>query len=112
MTRATSDPIQLARTLQTRLRTIFGPRLRGLVLYGSHARGDATDESDVDLLVLLDQVEEFWRDLKSIEGPAGELSLENDVVVCALPVAESEFRSSQLPLYRNARREGVLVDGA
>ena len=37
-----------------RLREIYGPRLKRLVLFGSQARGDATPESDVDVLVVLD----------------------------------------------------------
>ncbi|MSP24305.1 MAG: nucleotidyltransferase domain-containing protein [Myxococcales bacterium] len=39
----------------------FGPRLRELVLFGSYARGDADDESDVDLLVVIDELSEAER---------------------------------------------------
>jgi predicted nucleotidyltransferase len=34
----------------------YGDRLRELVLFGSHARGDAHEESDVDLLVVIDDL--------------------------------------------------------
>lgn len=37
-----------------RLRAIFGERLRCVRLFGSYARGDATEDSDVDVLVLID----------------------------------------------------------
>ena len=33
---------------------IYGERLRGVYLYGSHARGEATEDSDVDVLIVLD----------------------------------------------------------
>jgi hypothetical protein len=36
-----------------RLSRVFGPRLRGVVLYGSSARGDRAADSDIDLLALL-----------------------------------------------------------
>ncbi|MGI8911693.1 MAG: nucleotidyltransferase domain-containing protein [Rubrobacteraceae bacterium] len=36
------------------LGTIYGERYRGMVLYGSYARGEADEGSDVDLLLLLD----------------------------------------------------------
>ena len=35
------------------LQAVYGDRLRGVVLYGSEARGEATPDSDVDILVLL-----------------------------------------------------------
>jgi uncharacterized protein len=37
---------------------LYGPRLQGLVLFGSHARGDAGPESDVDIAIIL---EGQWR---------------------------------------------------
>ena len=41
--------------LRDRFRDAFGDRLHQLVLYGSYARGDATPESDIDVLVVLDR---------------------------------------------------------
>ncbi len=43
----------LRQKLDDGLRELYGERHRGLVLYGSHARGEAYDASDVDLLLLL-----------------------------------------------------------
>ncbi len=37
-----------------RVRDEFGPRVRDIRIYGSKVRGDAHDESDIDLLVLVD----------------------------------------------------------
>src|SRR4030081_1448955 len=37
-----------------RLRSVFGARLREVRLFGSYARGEANDASDVDILVLID----------------------------------------------------------
>ena len=39
--------------LHARLATLYGERLHAVVLYGSHARGDATDASGVDVVVVL-----------------------------------------------------------
>lgn len=39
---------------RNRLRAVYGPRLRDLRLFGSKARGEWHEESDIDLLVLLD----------------------------------------------------------
>jgi hypothetical protein len=52
--------VEDARTVAARfaadIRREFGPRLRGIRLYGSAARGDWSPESDIDILVLLDHV--------------------------------------------------------
>jgi predicted nucleotidyltransferase len=39
--------------LKAGLAEIYGDRLAGLVLYGSQARGDAREDSDVDVAVVL-----------------------------------------------------------
>ena len=35
------------------LEQIYGDKLINLVLYGSQARGDATEDSDIDMMVIL-----------------------------------------------------------
>jgi uncharacterized protein len=42
------------RRLEARLVTLFGPRLQKLTLFGSYARNQFDEESDVDVLVLLE----------------------------------------------------------
>ena len=103
------DPVALARTLRDRLKEVFGDRLRGVVLYGSRARGDAAVDSDIDFLVLLDRVESFKAERKKISPIACDLSLEHELAVSALPVSEAAFDSEETPLFLNARREGIVV---
>jgi hypothetical protein len=50
------DPDVLLTSISEDLRDLYGERLRGLILFGSWARGDANPESDIDLLVVLDKV--------------------------------------------------------
>ena len=42
---------ELLKEIKVRLSAAYGERLRGVVLYGSQARGDARPDSDVDILV-------------------------------------------------------------
>ena len=46
----------------SRLREEFGPRCHQLILYGSHARGEGTQDSDIDVLVVLDPTEDSVAD--------------------------------------------------
>ena len=46
--------VELLKQIKARLAAAYKDRLRGVVLYGSVARGDARPDSDIDVLVLLD----------------------------------------------------------
>ena len=95
--------------LAAALRSLYGERLRDLVLYGSRARGDAGWDSDVDVLVVLDRCEDFWAEFDRINDVAGALFLEHGVLLSALPTDTDEFSHSTKPLFVNARRDGKPV---
>ena len=56
---------ELLKRMKAALAEAFGRRLRGVVLYGSEARGGAQPESDIDVLVLLDGPVDFGEDLRT-----------------------------------------------
>jgi len=100
---------ELLREIKARLQAKHGDRLRGAVLYGSQARGDAGSESDIDLLVLLDGPVDYGRDLEANLEALYPLSLEIGRRISAKPVEAAEYETVECPLYRNARSEGVRV---
>ncbi len=94
--------------LESGLRSLYGGRYRGLVLYGSYARGEADDESDVDLLLLLEGEVDRAREALRAEPVKWPLFLESGYVLSVVPVGSEEFRDSREPFLWNARVEGVL----
>lgn len=91
------------------MRSLYGSRLREVILYGSRARGDGGLESDIDTLVVLEPLEDFWAELSRIERVASRVSLEYDVVLSAIPASRQEVQQAVSPLLVNTRREGVSV---
>ena len=95
--------------------SIFGDKLRKVILYGSYARGDYNDESDVDIMVLADFIEvEKSAFQRAIDKIANNVSLENDITVSIL-LRDMHFfydRTSLSPFYRNVLTEGVEVYAA
>ena len=86
----------------------LGHRLRQVVLFGSRARGDATDESDYDLLVVMDKVDSTVTN--QIDEIVGQALLEYGAVLSAFPIAENDrARRKYSPLLINVAREGVAV---
>jgi predicted nucleotidyltransferase len=91
------------------MKRLYGPRLQRVILYGSRARGDAEDDSDIDTLVVLDPCADFWAEFWKINPIASHLSLEYDLVISALPIAARRYQEEASPLILNVRREGVAV---
>lgn len=108
-TRTLEDVI---RELDGGLRELYGERHRGLVLYGSHARGEADEGSDVDLLLLLEGQVQVGREIRRSSDLVASLSLESSRVLSLIPVSVEDYRASSDPYLVNARREGALLSPA
>jgi predicted nucleotidyltransferase len=102
------DGYQVAQKIADRLKSIYGGRLRRVILFGSWARGEADPEaSDVDLLVILDNVGDERTEWDRVGAVADELAVEAGRPIVTFPVSESEFRSLRKPLLKEALKDGV-----
>lgn len=109
-TRFAVPPLVRATVAKLRLRVAerFGGRLLDVVLFGSYARGEAHEESDVDVLVLLDRVE--WSDRKAILDVAGDLWFETDLFVSPHVIDQATYkrwREEERPLVMDVERDGI-----
>jgi predicted nucleotidyltransferase len=95
--------------IRRRLDAVFRERLRGVLLYGSAARNESRADSDVDLMVLLDEPVRLGQDLETIVEALYPVQLEIDAPIHATPVSAEIFEAGEWSLYRNARREGVFL---
>lgn len=91
------------------LREAYGSRLDRVVLYGSRARGDADEDSDVDALVVLDDCVDFWAEHRRIGDLAIQASEGAETIVSAMPIGRQDFEQRRSPLLLNIRREGVRI---
>jgi predicted nucleotidyltransferase len=94
---------------RTALESYYGSQFKGLVLYGSVARGQAGPASDIDLLVLLNPPFDYFRELRRIVELLYPVQLDTDRLISAKPAPLDEFEGGSLQLYRNAKKEGILV---
>ena len=99
----------LMKELKEGLLRIYGDKLKAVYLYGSYARGDYRQGSDVDVMILLKDYKSYGEELNRISYLASDISLEHDVTVSCLIMKEIQWKQSDMPVLRNIRKEGVTA---
>lgn len=101
---------EIMRQLMVSIESIFGDAVSEFILFGSYARNEADDTSDIDVMILLDiPRDEIPAYRRKVAQVASALLLEHDIIVS--PVLENRAfyeRNRQLyPFFRNVDQEGV-----
>ena len=89
------------------LREIYGPRLRRLILFGSQARGDATPESDVDVLVVLAGPVTSIEEAERTSRVAIRAAAYRDTALSFIHLSEEEYADERRPLVQSVKDEGI-----
>ena len=93
--------------LRKSFRVLYGKRLIKMILFGSHARGDAEPGSDIDVLVVLEGQVNPVKEIERTSEIRASLCLHYDVVVSCLYISAERYTTEQSPLLLNVRREGI-----
>jgi predicted nucleotidyltransferase len=88
---------------------LYGRKLVDLFLYGSWARDEATKDSDIDLLVILEGDIVPGREIDRMIDVVTELSLKYDTLISVYPISREDFTNLNSPLLLNIRQEGILA---
>lgn len=99
----------LAAAVAHDLRGLYGARLVQVVMFGSRARGDDDDESDLDLLVVLADLESPWTELRRMDAVLWRHTARSGVTVSAFPVSRRDYEFADSPVLIRARRDAVAV---
>lgn len=80
-----------------------------VILYGSQARGDATDNSDIDILILLNKEKVDFDTKTHIYNILYDIELKEQISVSPLIYARHEWenRPFKTPFYLNVQQEGI-----
>lgn len=89
------------------LKRIYGKQLKGVYLFGSYARGDADRESDLDILVVLENFEHYAREVDRTGKLIADLSLKYGLSISQVFMREREWIHGDTPFLSNVRDEAV-----
>ncbi len=103
---------KISNILALKARDIFGDKLKDVILFGSFARGNACDESDIDIMLLIDMdrasLSKYKKDICKISS---DLGLQFNIFISPILQDIDEFNKfkDDLPFFRNVTHEGVRI---
>ena len=90
---------------------VFGEKFQSVILYGSYARGDYDEESDIDIMIMVDMSREELNQYRTVFSEFfSNINLENEVFLTSKLQSKSYFHQWQnvTPFYQNVMREGIM----
>lgn len=97
------------------IKKIYGIHLKEVILYGSYARGDFNDDSDIDIMILLDITDlEAKVYFDSLIDMTYDFNLDNDLDINPYAKSKAHFMKwvNDYPFYANVNKEGVVLYAA
>jgi predicted nucleotidyltransferase len=88
---------------------LYGKRLKKIVLYGSYAKGQATQDSDIELAIVLEGNVAACKEIDRLIDVITDINLSYGVLLSVYPVSEENYNSVNSPLLLNIREEGVAA---
>lgn len=98
---------ELLAELKTSLAGVYGERLKGVYLFGSYARNEAEEESDVDVLLVLDRVDDYSVEIDRTSVVIAGLSLKYNVSLSRVFASEKQWQEDRTGFFFNLRTEAI-----
>lgn len=104
----------IMREMVDEYRRLYGEQLKQVYLYGSYARGDFDEESDIDIVALIDMElsdSERIKYRKQLTSFSSQLGMKYDVLISPSTINYNTFKEyvAALPYYQNIQKEGVQL---
>lgn len=101
---------QIANEYKAILRDLYGNELAELVLFGSYARGDQHDESDIDFaIVLSDSHIRSANDMIKTAALESRFSLKYGLMLSSILTSVHKKQTSMQGVYQEIRKEGIII---
>jgi len=105
---------RITEEVSDRVQNALGAKLHKVILYGSYARGDYDEGSDIDVMVLADiNRDELEKTEKALWDIGWDIGIEYDVMISVFLKDATHFYEwlDAMAYYRNIAEDGVLLYG-
>lgn len=94
-----------------RLKEVYKDNLKDVVLFGSAARDESTEQSDIDVLVVLADITNYEEELNKIFDIQREVEREYDdkIILSVILTTQDDYNTRLDPLYLNVKKEGITL---
>src|SRR4030042_407182 len=99
----------LINQIKTHLAKVYGEGVKKVILYGSYVRGETTKDSDIDILVLVDQSLNPFEVRESLSELLFDILLEEGEHISVIVVPERFYDNYNSPFILNVKKEGVAA---
>ncbi len=102
--------VEIIQRLAKALKSKFGYRIKDVILFGSQASGNNSEDSDYDILIILKEKPD-WRFERAISDICYGIELEHDIFIDTLIISESELETirGKQPIYQTALKMGIYA---
>ncbi|GBD97349.1 MAG TPA: nucleotidyltransferase domain-containing protein [Nitrospirae bacterium] len=103
------DIREILHELKAKLFNLYGNTLKQIIVYGSYARNEAAEHSDIDLVIVLEGKIVPGREIDRMIEIISDLNIKHGVLISVYPVSETDYETVNSPLLLNVRKEGVAA---
>jgi len=100
---------KILKHLKQELTKVYNKDLASLILYGSQARNDFVEGSDIDILILLNNEIKPIAEIRKINGILSDISLEFNKIISCVFMSKDRYEQEKSPLVLNIKKEGIVL---
>ncbi len=101
------DVIDIVKEFKGLLKSVHKDNLKEVILFGSMARGDFDDESDIDVLVVLNDISNYLNEIDKTFQIQYELGMKYDVIISCVLTKSRDYESNIDQFFLNIHKEGI-----
>lgn len=102
--------LSITQSFKKEMQQLYGDQLAKVLLYGSYARGDFHEESDIDFMVVLNEEKlQLFKEICKITEVSTTLSLLHNKILATVPTTAQRYEECDSIFYKLVRQEAIEI---